>query len=115
MREVIPLLYSAPIRSHLDCCVQFWASQFKKDRDLLEGVQHRATKMTKGLEHLPYEEGLSNLGLFSMGKIRLRGDAINVYKYLKEGGRQMDEARLFPVLYSEKTRSNALKLAQRKC
>ena len=50
-----------------------------------------------------------------MGKIRLRGDAINVYKYLKEGGGQMDEARLFPVLYSEKTKSNALKLAHRKC
>ena len=70
--------------------------------------------MIKGLEHLPYEESLSNLGLLSHGERRLRGDLINIYKYLRGGGRQMHEARLFSVVCSNKTRSNGLKLQYRK-
>ena len=54
--------------------------------------------MIKGLEHLHYEERLNNVDLFSLGKRRLRGDLINVYKHLKGGGTQMDEARLFLVV-----------------
>ena len=61
-----------------------------------------------------YEERLSNLGLFSLGKRRLSGNLINVYKYLKGGGRQMDETRLFSVVCSNRTRSDVLKFECRK-
>jgi len=69
--------------------------------------------MIKALENVPYEERLSHLSLFSLGKRRLRGDLINGYKYIKRVS-QRDMANLFSVLCGDRERGNDHKLEHRK-
>ena len=44
----------------------------------------------------------------------MRGNLINVYKYLKGDGRKMNEASIFLVVFSNMIRSNGLKLEHSK-
>ncbi|KFQ71014.1 hypothetical protein N335_05178, partial [Phaethon lepturus] len=111
LREGILPLYSALVRPHLESCIQLWSPQHRKDMDLLEQVQRRATKMIRGMEHLSCEDRLRELGLFSLEKRRVWKDVIAAFQHLK-GVYEKDEDRLFSRAYCNRTRDNGFKLKE---
>ena len=74
LREVILPLHSVLVRPRLEYRIQLWGPQYKKDKDLFQPVQRRATKTLRGLELLSYGESLRELRLYSLARARLQGD-----------------------------------------
>ena len=67
----------------MEHCIQAWGLQHRKDAQLLEQVQRRATKMLRELKHLSYKDRLRELGFFSLEKRRLQEDLTAAFLLLK--------------------------------
>ena len=101
-KESLNILYKAYIRPHIKFCVQAWNPYYAKDIDLLEKIQHRATKLVPELCNLPYEERLKQLNLHSLYCRRQRGDLIETFKILNNylNIESSDFFTLSPVTYT---------------
>ena len=75
-------LYTSLVRPRLEYGYPAWSPLYKKDCNILENVQRRATKMVPALKDLPYEERLKSLKLPSLFYRRARGDIIEIYKHV---------------------------------
>jgi len=109
-KGILPLYYTL-VRRLLESCIQLWSPQHRKDMDLLEWVQRRATKTIREIEHLSYGERLRELGLFSLEKRRLWGNLTTAFQYLKEAYHKAGKG-LFTGAGSDRTRADGFKLKQ---
>ena len=103
-------LFKGLVRPHLEYANASWSPQYNKDANLLESIQHRATKMVPELRDLEYEDRLKALRLPSLTYRRRRGDLIETYKYCHKIY-NVDSKKLIPPSTFEKTRGHEHKLA----
>lgn len=73
-------LYTTYVRPQLEFAVAVWNPYLKKDVEIIERVQHRATRIPNELRELSYEERCDKLGLTSLTNRRTRGDMIQQFK-----------------------------------
>ena len=76
-------LYTTYVRPHLEFAVAVWNPYRKNDIDILEKVQRRATKVSRELHGVSYENRLKRLKLTSLVERRRRGDLIQMFKIVK--------------------------------
>ena len=67
--------------------------------------------MIQGMERLPYEDGLRDLGLFRLEKRRFQGELIAAFQYLK-GSCKKEGDRLFSMVCRDRTKGNGFKLKE---
>jgi hypothetical protein len=111
--ESMKLLFTALVRPHLEFSNAAWSPRLEKDKQLIEGVLRRATKVVGGLRDLDYEQRLARMKMPSMAYRRVRGDLIETYKYTHD--LYKIEADLFTLDRESKTRGHAFKLKKPRC
>jgi ribonuclease P/MRP protein subunit RPP40 len=112
-KKVILPLYKSIVRPHLDYCVQAWRPHYRKDIDMLEKVQRRATRMVEGLEGYSYGDRLRILGLTTLETRFLRADLIEVFKILR-GFDKLEPDRFFQVVGDGARRGHSFKLFKKR-
>ncbi|PIK39075.1 hypothetical protein BSL78_24082 [Apostichopus japonicus] len=64
--DIVVRLYKQLVRPHLEYAVQAWNPYFAKDKEVLEKVQRRATRMISSLKRVPYYRRLQLLNLTTL-------------------------------------------------
>lgn len=111
--DIVVQLYKSLIRPTLEYAVQAWRPHLRKDIELIEKTQRRATKMIKGMGNKTYEDRLKLLQMTTLETRRVRGDLIEVFKIIK-GFEQVDKIKFF-VAADGNTRGHDQKLVKGRC
>ncbi len=71
------------MRPHLEYAMEAKALTLREDMNPFKRFQRLATRLVRGLRHVPYEERLRQLNLFSLERRRLRADHILAFNISK--------------------------------
>ncbi|XP_077980268.1 uncharacterized protein LOC144435555 [Glandiceps talaboti] len=112
-KESLKRLFIALVRPHLEYANVVWSPRFVKDCNLIENVLRRATKLIGEMRDLSYSERLTRLDIPSMSYRRMRGDMIEVWKYLH--GKYSANQHFFQCETHSATRGHPLKLRKSLC
>ena len=115
-KQTFLTLYKSLVRPHVEYACVCWSPGLKRDRDTLERVQRRATRLVTGLSHLSYPKRLEALNLPTLAFRRKRADIIQAFKILK-GIDQVQHNRkcvicqssMFQDAHCKRTRNNGFK------
>jgi len=99
------------VRPHMEYCTAIWSPYYVKDKELIEKLQHRFTKMITEVKHLPYADRLLKLGLWLLEERRNKSDLIEVYKLL-HGLTNISYDKFFELATDKRTRGHSLTLVK---
>ena len=88
--KTLSMVMNTYIRPVMEYASQAWAPWLQKDKDLLQRIYHRATKLVIGFHGIPYEERIERLNLFDSTYRRIRGDLILTYNILHTPGHPLE-------------------------
>ena len=74
------VLFCTFVRPHLEYAQAVWAPHLKKNINVIENVQRRATKLVDGLWNIPYPDRLERLCLPTLAFWRKVNDMVELYK-----------------------------------
>jgi len=98
-------LYKSLVRPHLEYCTAAWSPHYCKDKELIERVQRKFTRMIPDLKDLPYEQKFAKTNLWSLEDRRTRADLIEVYKIIH--GLTVRFSTFFEFSHHERTRGHS--------
>ena len=98
--KLLRSLYVTFVRPFLEFAVPVWSPALKGDCDVIERVQHRATKLVSSIRNISYEKRLKSLNLTTLVERRNRGDMIQIYKIM-HGFAKLVRSNRFQIIQNQ--------------
>ena len=82
--KFISSMFKLYVRPHMEYCAELWNQEFQEDYNKMERVQNKMTRLLRDSGVRSPEDRNNLLGVTSHKTRRLRGDLINMFKYIEK-------------------------------